>query len=214
MNKMNPSPPDKAALKAAGRGNHARHPRRWLPYLGALVVVTVIAGGLWPQAVPVETARATLGKLRATIDEEGKTRLKQRYAVSAPVTGQLRRIALKPGAEVHAGQTVVSVIDPLPPAMLDARSRMLAEARQNAALANLEKARAAHTFALNELRRFEKLYADRTVPIQELEAVQLRESSAAKDKAAAESLARAEALAGQSTDSPGRRRLRALGKLP
>lgn len=150
----------------------------------------LILAGLWPQAIPIETARATIGTLRSTVDEEGKTRLKQRYAVSAPVMGQLRRIPLKPGAEVRAGQTVLAVIDPLPPAMLDARSRALAEARREAAAAQLEKARAAHRFAASELRRFEKLYADKTVPIQELEAVQLRESSAAKDKTAADSALR------------------------
>jgi HlyD family secretion protein len=173
-----------------GRNHATRRPRRWLPYAGAALVVAILVAGLWPQPVPVETARATLGTLRATIDEEGKTRLKQRYVVSAPVSGLLRRIDLKPGGEVRAGETVIAVIDPLPPAMLDARSRALAEARRDAAVANLDKTRAAHRFAVSELRRFEKLYADRTVPTQEIETVQLRESAAAKDKAAAESALR------------------------
>ncbi|MBM3840399.1 MAG: efflux RND transporter periplasmic adaptor subunit [Verrucomicrobia bacterium] len=187
---MNPSFSENSAVKPGDRSNHNRHSRRWLPYAGAVLIVAILVAGLWPQPVPVETARATLGTLRSSIDEEGRTRLKQRYTVSAPVSGQLRRIDLKPGAEVRADETVVAVIDPLPPAMLDARSRSLAEARRDTALASLEKARAAHRFAASELRRFEKLYADKTVPIQELETVQLRESSAAKDKAAAESALR------------------------
>ena len=92
-----------------------RHTRRWLPYAGAVVLVALIIAGLWPQPVPVETARVNRGTLRATVNEEGKTRIKQRYVVSAPVTGQLRRIPFKAGAEVEAGQTVVAIIDPLSP---------------------------------------------------------------------------------------------------
>ena len=96
------------------------------------------------------------------------------------MAGQLRRIPFKAGAEVQAGQTVLAIIDPLPPTMLDARARALAEARRDAAAANLEKARTAQTFAASELRRFEKLYADQTVSIQEREAAQFRADSAAR----------------------------------
>jgi HlyD family secretion protein len=164
-----------------------RHTRRWLPYAGAAVLIALVVAGLWPQPVPVETSRVTRGTLRATVNEEGKTRIKQRYVVSAPVTGQLRRIPFKAGAEVEAGHTVLAVIDPLSPAMLDARSRALAEARRDTAAANLEKARSTHTFTSSELRRFERLYADKTVSIQELETAQMHEASAAKDEAASQS---------------------------
>jgi HlyD family secretion protein len=167
-----------------------RHTRRWLPYAGAVVLVALIVAGLWPRPLPVETARATVGTLRATVNEEGKTRIKQRYLVSAPVAGQLRRIPLKAGAEVQAGETVLAVIDPLSPALLDARTRTAAQAKRDTAVANLEKARAGHNFAASELRRLEKLYADKTVSIQELEISQLREASAAKEQAAAESALR------------------------
>ena len=100
--------------------------------------------------------------------------------------GPVRRIPLKPGAEVQAGYTVVAVIDPLTPTLLDARSRTQAEARRDSARANLEKATAAHDFAVRELRRFEKLSAEKAISIQELEPVQWREAAAARDKAAAE----------------------------
>src|SRR6476659_7389161 len=129
------------------KGNHSRRPRRWIPYAGAALIVGLIIFGLWPQPVPVETAIASVGTLRATVDEEGKTRIKQRYVVSAPVTGQLRRIPFKAGAEVRAGETVVAVIDPLPPALLDARARASSEAKRDTAGANLEKMRATHLFA-------------------------------------------------------------------
>ncbi len=187
---MNPSPSDKSPQVASPRGNGALHSRRWLPYAGAVVLLALIVAGLWPQPIPVETAPVASGSLSSSVNEEGKTRIRQRFVISAPVTGQLRRIPLKAGAEVQAGQTVLAVIDPLAPALLDARSRTLAEARRDSASSSLEKARAGHSFASGELRRFERLYADRTVSIQELEAAQWREASAARDKAAAESALR------------------------
>jgi HlyD family secretion protein len=167
-----------------------RHTRRWLPYAGGLVLIALIVAGLWPKPVPVEMTRVSRGTVRTTVNEEGKTRIKQRYVISAPVTGQLRRIPFKAGAEVQAGQTVVAVIEPLSPAMLDARARALAEARRDTAAANLEKSRTTHTFAASELRRFEKLYAGKTVSIQELEAAQMREDSTAKEETASQSALR------------------------
>ena len=167
-----------------------RHTRRWLPYAGAVVLVALITAGLWPRPLPVETARVTVGTLRATVNEEGKTRIKQRYVVSAPVTGQLQRIPFKAGAEVRAGETVVAVIEPVSPTLLDARTRTAAEAKRDTAVANLEKARAGQHFAASDLRRFEKLHAEKMVSVQELETAQLREASAAKEQAAAESALR------------------------
>lgn len=175
----------------ASNRNHARHrARRALPYLGALVLTAVLVAGLRPQPLPVETARATVGMLRATVNEEGKTRVRQRYVVAAPVTGQLRRLPFKEGAEVEAGKTVVAVIEPMPPAPLDARNRAYAEARLGTTSANLDKARAAHDYAVRELRRAEKLRADNTISEQELDAYRWRETDAAKAVVAAESARR------------------------
>jgi HlyD family secretion protein len=167
-----------------------RHTRRWLPYAGAVVLVALITAGLWPRPLPVETARAAVGTLRATVNEEGKTRIKQRYVVSAPVAGQLRRIPFKAGAEVRADETVVVVIEPVSPTLLDARTRTATEAKRDTALANLEKARAGQRFAASDLRRLEKLQAEKMISVQELETAQLREASASKDQAAAESALR------------------------
>jgi len=181
---------DKPLTPAPRRDRAAAHSRRWLPYAGAFVLVGLIVAGLWPQPAPVETATASLGLLRASVNEEGRTRIRQRYTVSAPVPGQLRRPVLRAGDEVHFGQTTVAVIEPVQPTMLDARARSLAEARRDSAAANLEKDRATHAFAASERRRFEKLASDKTVSPQELEAAQFRESSAAKEVLAAESALR------------------------
>jgi HlyD family secretion protein len=153
-------------------------------------LVVLIVAGVWPKPVPVETAIAARGLLQATINEEGKTRIKQRYVITAPVAGQLRRIPFKAGAEVVKGETVLASIDPLPATLLDERSRSTASARRDSALANLEKSRAAHNFAGSELRRFERLYSDKTISTQELESAQWREQSALKEQVAAESALR------------------------
>ncbi len=184
---LNAHPP---APKAAGRPrvNQAnRHSRRWLPWLGLVLLLALIVAGFWPKPVLVEIAKVQVGQLQSTVTEEGKTRVKQRFLVTAPLAGRLRRITLDPGDAVSAGDTVVAVIEPLPPALLDARSRSLAEARRDAATQNLERARGAHRFAAGELERFKKLYAEQTVSIQELEVMQWRAESALRDEGAAAS---------------------------
>ena len=190
-------PPKETAIQPSAPGlaprrNDVRRPKRqkWLPYVGAVILIGLIVAGLWPKPVPVETTKVVTGSLRSTVTEEGKTRIRHRFVISAPVAGQLRRIPFKAGAEVKVGETVVAVIDPLAPTMLDARSRALAEARRDTAVANVERARAAHKFAASELKRFETLFTEKTVALQEFEQVQWRETSAAKDLVAAESALR------------------------
>ncbi len=160
--------------------------RRWLPYVIAALVIALIALGLQPQPAPVETARAVIGPLRATVSEEGKTRIRQRYVVSAPVSGQLRRISFKPGAAVEAGVTVVAIIDPLPASPLDARNRALAEARRISAITLLEKSHNSHELAKSELRRIGQMYEAKTISPQDLESAQMRENAAAREVASAE----------------------------
>ena len=183
MNDTQKTPPKRT------NGNN-RRPRRWLPYVGALLLIALIAAGMWPKPTPVETTRVSVGKLRSTVNEEGKTRIRQRYVVSAPVAGQLRRIPFKAGAEITSTKTVVAVIDPISPALLDIRTRTLAEAGRDSAAAQLERARTQHKFAASELRRNEALHRDKTVSVQELEQVQLREASAARELVAAEAALR------------------------
>lgn len=167
---------------------------RWIPYALGAAVLALIALGLRPKPAQVETARAAYGPLRATVSEEGKTRIQQRYVVAAPVTGQLRRIPFKPGAEITANTTIVATIDPLPASPLDARNRALAAARRDSARTMLEKSRTAHELAKSELRRIEQMFAAKTVSPQDLESAQLRETTAAREVASAEgSLAQAEA---------------------
>lgn len=130
----------------------------------AAVVILAIAYGFLPRPVPVEVVKASQGPLRVTIDEEGKTRVKDRFVLSAPVAGFMRRIELDVGDHVKKGQTVVE-IEPLRSNILDPRSRAEAEAAISAAQAALnsalENARAAAAeadYARQKLERSKKLY--------------------------------------------------------
>lgn len=178
-------------------------PFRWLPYLLGVAVIVLLALGLRPRPASVETARATVGPLRATVSEEGKTRIRQRYVVSSPVTGQLRRILFKPGAEINT-DAVLAVIEPIAASPLDPRSRAMAEARRDSATASLEKARLAHALATTELQRVEKMFTDKTVSPQDFDNARMRETASATEVVTAEGALRAAIAELAGTDStPG-----------
>lgn len=101
------------------------------------------AGALafWPGRVPVDVGTVGRGPIRETVDGTGRTRVRDRFVVSAPVLGHLERVALRPGDCAKAGE-VVAVLRPTASAPLDARTRSEARARVAAARAALEEARA------------------------------------------------------------------------
>lgn len=104
-----------------------------------LVVTFVIA--LRPSPLPVDLAAAERGPLRVTLDEEGETRVRERFVVSSPVAGRILRIELEPGDAVTPGQ-VLAVVRPGAPQPLDARTRANLQAQVQAAEAALGRARA------------------------------------------------------------------------
>ena len=77
--------------------------------------------------------------MRVTVDEDGKTRIREKYVVSAPLNGRILRISMDPGDEVEAGKTLLTMIEPRDPELLDARSVAQAEARVKAAEATLRQ---------------------------------------------------------------------------
>jgi len=131
---MPPAPASRSAL-ARLLGN-----RRLLA--GALLVLALLVLALWPDAVASDLAPVTRGGLTVTLDEEGETRVRRRFLVSAPVAGRLLRIDHEPGDRVVRGETVVAALLPIDPTPLDARSRAEAEAAVAAARAGVERARA------------------------------------------------------------------------
>ncbi|WP_331346583.1 efflux RND transporter periplasmic adaptor subunit [Cellvibrio sp. UBA7661] len=138
--------------------------RQTLIYGGllALLVLALIAG-FRPPAALVDSALVARASMQVTVEDEGRTRLADRYQVSAPVAGYLSRITLEPGDTVTPGQALFS-INPTPANALDARSRAQAEAtlaRAEAALAaaqtQVEAEQARLELANQELARIQPL---------------------------------------------------------
>ena len=112
----------------------------------ALVIAALLAMATWPEAIEVDLAGVARGPMQVTIDEDGETRVRDRFVVSTPVAGQLQRIELEPGDRVARGTTVVARLAPSESPLLDPR----AQAELNAAVA---AARAAVGQAQAELNR-------------------------------------------------------------
>ena len=117
--------------------------RRWMLWGGLAAVAAVgLLLALRKAPVEVDVAGVTRGRLAVTLDEEGETRVRERYVVSAPVAGRLRRIELEPGDPVQAKKTVVATFVPGDPALLDMRARGEVDARVGAARAAEQRTRA------------------------------------------------------------------------
>ncbi len=145
---------------------------------GGLAVAATLVAALWPAPVPVEVAPAVRGPMRVTVDEDGRTRIKERYVVAAPVFGRSQRIVLKPGDRVEVGKTVLTVIEPVEPALLDPRERAVAEARAKAAegavesaKARQDRAKAAHDLEVRNLARVRQLGPARGSTQEEIDKV-------------------------------------------
>jgi HlyD family secretion protein len=148
--------------------------------LGVGFIVAILWGFL-PKPVAVDTAKVSRGLLRVTVDEDGKTRIKEKYVVSAPLAGRLMRIDLHAADPVKAGETLLARIEPTDPALLDARVRIAREARVSAAEATvrqadatLSRAQAALDFAESELERARQLAPSKAVSQEEWEETQMR----------------------------------------
>jgi len=108
----------------------------------ALVVGAILAVALWPDSTTVDLAQAVRGPMEVTLDEDGATRVRERFVVSAPVAGRLQRIELEPGEAVVKGRTVVARLAPAAPPLLDPRVRGEYDAAVAAATAGTDQARA------------------------------------------------------------------------
>ncbi|MGD9855715.1 MAG: efflux RND transporter periplasmic adaptor subunit [Planctomycetaceae bacterium] len=129
-----------------------------------LGVVGMIVYAMLPKPVGVDLGTVERGLLQVTVDEDGRTRIKEQYVVSTPLSGRLLRIGLDVGDSVIAGDTVIARIQPTDPALLDPRAQAqsearvkAAEARLNQAATGLERAKAAMDFAESEVARIRKL---------------------------------------------------------
>ena len=170
-----------------------------------LVVLAALAALVWalsPRPIAVAMTEVRTGPFAETVREEGRTRLRDRYTVSAPIGGYLHRVRLEEGDPVEAGDTLFRM-QPLPTPALDLRSHEqaresleAARARLTSAEAGHEEARAEAELAESDYRRVQRLFDDGAVPRSELDAARSRhERAQAGVRAAASAVegARAEA---------------------
>lgn len=163
----------------------------WLVLAGAGVAFYF---ALQPQPQEADFATAVRGPLQITLNEEGQTRVRDRYIVSSPLAGRVLRIEHEPGDTVRAGSTVLAKFQPSSPDFLDTRTLAEAEARVNTSQAALDRARvdidravAEREHAESELERHEKLHRDGLLADDRLEVARLRAETAREAVRAAES---------------------------
>jgi len=153
--------------------------RRWFLRIAlvlalAAVVATVIYA-YRPRPALVDVAQVTTGRLVVSLDAEGKVRVRERYAVLAPIGGISSRIELHAGDPVAEGAELARIQPMLSP-LLDPQSKAVAEARvraaedaRNQAQANVERARTSLDLARSELERTQTLAKKGAVTGQQLE---------------------------------------------
>ncbi|KMQ74770.1 efflux RND transporter periplasmic adaptor subunit [Marinobacter subterrani] len=160
---------------------------KWL-FWGAFVLLAIVAlvFTIRPDPVWVDLATVSRGPMEITIKEEGRTRVRDRYVVSSPVSGYLHRVLLEVGDPVIPGELLTEV-DPMPASTLDARSRAEAEAKAKSALSALNSARqkvaaarAEADLAMRELARLQALSGENFVSQE-----RLQQARAAADRAQA-----------------------------
>jgi HlyD family secretion protein len=141
------------------KGKLVTGPRVLLALLIVALVVAVVFAVRKPP-VSVEIGQVSRGPLTVTIDDLGETRVRDLYVVSAPVTGELLRVPLKPGAAIIPRKTVLARIQPMEPAPLDARAYAQAQAevrsledRLSAERARVSEARAELALAERDFTR-------------------------------------------------------------
>lgn len=196
-----PAPPSEPTPRASTRRPRPRRPGRRAVRRGAYAavavgLVTLAVGALRPSPIEVETAAASVGPLETVVAEEGETRVADRYLVTAPVAGRLRRIVAREGDRVAVGERVASIepapVDPRTLAAALAGIRA-AESRLTAASVRLEQAEAAAAQAERELPRQRTLIAAGAISVEEMERLELAAAGAIRERDVARSAERAAA---------------------
>jgi HlyD family secretion protein len=155
-------------------------------------VVVAVAALVWavfsPEPLPVDTAAVRRGDLEVTVDEEGETRVRDRYVVAAPTTGRLLRIRLDEGDPVAAGDRLARIeavpLEPREQAAAEARLQA-AEAQHSAAIARVGLARATREQARRTEQRARRLHEAGTLSAEALEEAQLALTQAQRELEAA-----------------------------
>jgi HlyD family secretion protein len=166
--------------------------KTWIVLIaGGLATAALLGWAFAPRPLEVEVATVSEGPFETSIEEDGKTRLRDRYVVSAPLSGSIGRITLREGDAVEAG-ALLATIAPVLPAMLDERTRReqqlrveIAQAQRQRVAARIEGAQVALAQARNEQQRSEQLAKQGFVAPTRLETERLAVQAAQKDLEAA-----------------------------
>lgn len=161
-----------------------------------LILASIVAiATYWllrPAAIMVETATVTSGRFVASVTADGRTRVRERYVISAPASGRIERVRLKPGDRIEK-DALVAVLRAAQPALVDARARAeleewlgAAEAQVEEAEALLARARIAQEKATTDLERTRRLLGSGVVSSTALERDLAAAQLAGRDMAAAE----------------------------
>lgn len=141
----------------------------------------------------VDTRVVTHGPLAVRVRDDGVTRIRERYVVSAPLAGRSSRVDLHPGDPVVAGETAVCTIEPIDPALLDPRAVAEAQARVEAAReaagradTTLALAVTVADHALADLERAERLAPARVISQEQLDDALLARRTALEEVEGAE----------------------------
>lgn len=164
-------------------------PWAWPAGIG-LLVAAGLAFSFWPRAVAVDIAEAVRGPMMTAISDDGITRVREVYVLSAPIAGKLLRVESHAGDFIKARKTVVATIEPTDPAFLDARAQRqlaftvsAARAARDLAEANVRGREAEQKLAARELARARELFSKGVVSKARVDAAEA--SLAALDAAVA-----------------------------
>ena len=128
--------------------------KQWVTVILGIAAATALWWAFLPRPIDVEIAEVTRGRFEQTVDEDGKTRVRERYTVSAPLAGKLLRIQLKAGDAVDEN-ALLAVIVPAAPTLLDVRMERELQERVGVAQAGLARARTAIARARTALEQSE-----------------------------------------------------------
>lgn len=162
--------------------------RRWALTAALAGTFALTGWALVPKPVGVDVTKAARGPLTVSLTEDGVTRVRERYDVTAPVAGRLLRVTVHAGDEVRTGTPLARIapalLDPKSEAQLRAQLRE-AERTAQASDALLRRAGDAAVRAASEAARVRKLAQQNIVSRDQLEAATTAESIARREREAA-----------------------------
>lgn len=169
--------------------------KRLLTIVALLLLAAALVWVFRPRPVAVESAEIAPRDIIVRVEEDGISRIREVYTVSAPIGGQMGRIALHPGDAVVADEAVLLTIRPAAPELLDARLRAVAEATAEAARAalalgesELRQAEVQRDLARSERARAEDLAQRGALALSALERARIAAETAEAARASAAAL--------------------------